>query len=354
MKFRISFLFILTFFFYGCAMNEIEDYDIVSGIGFDYINELFQVTYEIYEENNGQTTDLTSTTITASGKIISEAIENISYKLSKQAYLNHTLTIILNKNIIENKLEETLNYLIHDARIRSSCYVVVSNNYSAKEILEYSKNSKSVISYNLYRILDTTIKNVGIWNQSRFNNVINEIARDNFTVVLPCVNIIDNCLIEDAIVINKTNNEIVSKNEILVYQLFNNCVDEGLVKLEDRHFYLKKAKTNIKIKDNNLFLNMYLKILTYEKKDYDFTKTEDKEKFLKIVNELVTNLTKEVYKKNIDNKYDPFGIINYIYETKTAIYNDNINNIYDYIKKLDFKINIDFEFLTLGLTEDKL
>ena len=51
MKFRISFLFILTFFFYGCAMNEIEDYDIVSGIGFDYIDELFQVTYEIYEEN---------------------------------------------------------------------------------------------------------------------------------------------------------------------------------------------------------------------------------------------------------------------------------------------------------------
>ena len=53
-------LILLLIFTTGCTMYEIEDYFIVAGIGIDYNNNQFEVTYEIYEEKDGQTTELSS------------------------------------------------------------------------------------------------------------------------------------------------------------------------------------------------------------------------------------------------------------------------------------------------------
>ena len=62
----------------GCKLKEIEDYAIVSGIGIDYIDDEYHISFEIFEENNGETIDLTSKVICVKGKSIDEAVTNIN------------------------------------------------------------------------------------------------------------------------------------------------------------------------------------------------------------------------------------------------------------------------------------
>ena len=63
--------------------------------------------------------------------------------MNKKPYLNHTSVIIINEDLAKNKFNETINYLLHDVRIRSACYFIISKNQiieiESDKILEYIK-----------------------------------------------------------------------------------------------------------------------------------------------------------------------------------------------------------------------
>ena len=179
----ISLLTILLFLT-GCSMLEIEDYSIVAGIGIDYENDEFIITYEIYEENNGQTTNLTSTTKTERGKTISQATNKIATQTNKKPYLNHTSVIILNEQVVKQKFNETINYLLHDVRIRSACIVMITKEQTTKEIFEQSQKQNKVIAYEIYKHFDIKKGIIEKWSNSKFNEIINELIAQEISEIM--------------------------------------------------------------------------------------------------------------------------------------------------------------------------
>ena len=226
-KILIFLLIINILFLTGCSMLEIEDYSIVAGIGIDYENDDFIVTYEIYEENNGQTTNLTSITKTEIGKTISQATNKIATQMNKKPYLNHTSVIIINEKIVKEKFNETINYLLHDVRIRSACIVMISKEQTSREIFEQSQKQNKVIAYEIYKHFDIKKGIIEKWSNSKFNEIINEKLNKNGTVIIPTVTYKEDFDINGVYLIKSDNSNLyVNKKEVFVFQMFNNYITE--------------------------------------------------------------------------------------------------------------------------------
>jgi len=92
-------LFLLT----GCYDNiELDNLSIITGVGIDYLDDEFKLTYEILSDTKTEeNTALLSYSVSGSGKTISEAFTNTNYSVSKKAYFSHLKLLVLSEEIIE-------------------------------------------------------------------------------------------------------------------------------------------------------------------------------------------------------------------------------------------------------------
>lgn len=350
-KILIIFLLFTIIFLPGCFALEIEDYSIVAGIGIDYNNNEYQVTYEIYEENNGQTTNLSSITKSETGKTISEAFNKIVTSMNKKAYLNHVSVIIINEEVAKNKFDETVNYLLHDVRLRSACYFIISKNQTSKEVFEKSQEKNKVIAFDIYKHFDIKEGIVQIWTNSKFNEVINEKINKNGTIIFPTITYGDECDINGAYLIKYNNDQIIAFDyEVFVFQIFHNQVVEGLFDVKNMEsYYIKQIGRTLKYVNNQIELSISIKILTYEQ----ITKEQKDEYIEKISNQLKDYIELTYYKYTLID-FDPFRIYNLLHDYYPKIYSENCDNYYQFLKKLDLNVNVNVDLLSLGLSEERI
>ena len=312
-KILIFLLIINLLFLTGCSMLEIEDYSIVAGIGIDYENDDFIVTYEIYEENNGQTTNLTSITKTEIGKTISIATNKIATQMNKKPYLNHTSVIIINEKIVKEKFNETINYLLHDVRIRSACIVMISKEQTSREIFEQSQKQNKVIAYEIYKHFDIKKGIIEKWSNSKFNEIINEKLNKNGTIIIPTVTYKEDFDINGVYLIKSDNSNLyVNKKEVFVFQMFNNYITEGLFNVEEMEsYYIKKidSKLTYNKEINEILLTINLKILSYEELN-----KENEEEYITKVKMQLSDYIINIYNYYINKGYDPFRIYKFLYQ----------------------------------------
>lgn len=347
-------LIFIMFMLSGCAMNEIEEYNVVSGMGIDYVDNNFIVTFELYDENKGETVELRSKIITGKGKQISEAMHNITKLMYQIPYLNHILVIIISENILKYKFSETLNYLIHDVRIRSSCYVIVSKDQTPQEVLEKSQQYGIVVSYGLFKKFDKSIRLAGIWSESSFDNVLNETIMLNGIVILPSIKQDRECDVTGAYAIKKDNEYVFADVEdVFVFQLFRDCVDEGYIEINNDYIYLKSIKSKISKEDNDIIIEINFKFLLYDLTFNIFNK-EEKNNYINNLKEELQKQIINVFIKYKSINYDSCAIYKYLERYKPFLYNDIKENYYNYFDKINIKTKINIELLTSGLTEEKV
>lgn len=350
-KILLLILFLLIFFVSGCTMLEIEDYAIVAGIGIDLKDNEYEVIYEIYEERDGQTTNMTSEIKTGKGMEISEAINEIYSQLNRKPYLNHSSIVILNEEALNYKFNEILNYLIHDVRIRSASYIMVSKNQTTKQVFEKSKEQNKVIAFDIYKHLDVKEGLISKWTNCKLNEVVNEKLTKNGTVIVPTVTYQNNCDIEGVYLINNNNDKYLStKEEVFIFQLFNNNLVEGLFdKKGSPSYYINKVNTDLKKIGNNLLININLKVLTYEELN-----KEDEQQYISDIKKELKNYIIDVYTKYINLNFDPFRLYKYFNNYYPNIYNENIDNYYEFINTIDLQIDTNIDLLSLGLSEERI
>lgn len=352
---KIIFIVLIMFMLTGCSMNEIEEYAIVSGIGIDYNDNKFIVTYEIYKENNGQTTSLTSITKSGEGKTLSSAVSSINNKMYQTPYLNHCLLIILDENVINSKLDEVFNYLMHDVRIRSSCFIVSTQSTTSKELLEQSQNINQVISYNIYKKLDQSPSQVSIWNNSHFDFIMNEKIDKNGVAIIPIVSYKEDLSITNVYIIDNENKVFYgSKQDIFIFQLFNNSVDEGLIKLDDKYIHLKSLKSNMNINNETLNLKVYLQLLSYDDLNIDLNNKEEKKQLIDKLEISLENMTQETFKKYQENKVDAFYIYKNIERYNQLLYQEIEQNYIEFYQTIKLNLSIKIDLLTSGLSEERI
>lgn len=343
-------LILLLIFTTGCTMYEIEDYFIVAGIGIDYNNNQFEVTYEIYEEKDGQTTELSSIIKSGKGEVISHAINEMTLQMNKQPYLNHCSVIIINENVLKEKFSETMNYLLHDVRIRSACYVMVTTKQSAKEIFQKSEEQNKVIAYDLYKHFDKKENLLSKWTDSKFNKILNDKVNINGNVIVPVIEYENECDINGAFIIKNDNSYIeCNSDEIYIFQIFNKCLSEGLLNQNNKYLYLKQINSNYTYKDNSIKLNVEMKVLSY-----DYINSSEEEQYINQLKESLNTDIIKVFNKYTSLGFDPFSIYKNLENHHLDKY-QNIKEEYNiFLQKLELQIILNIDLLTSGLSEERI
>lgn len=344
---KILLLLIITFMLTGCYDNiELDDLAIVSGVGIDYKDNNYYLTYEILSDTKtDDNSALLSYTVSGSGKSISEAFINTNYKVSKKAYFAHLKVLILSEEIINGKFDKITDYILRDTNLRSDFKVLVGNNTPPEEILKNNDKNHPVVSEVISKLIDNEKYNNNLVIGETFREITAKLISNNYDVILNTISIKDKEIaIDNSYIFKKFNyQKTLSKQDSSLYNLLTKDIsaiefDKNYEK-ENVTITINSSNSSIEVTKDKIKINTKLegKILennanfnlkdteSYEQLNKDFAKLIKKNiiKFIKILQE---------------NESDILGLQE-IYYKKTRKNNKNLWLSADIEVNVDLKIN---------------
>ncbi len=150
MKKILLYLFIIISIFIntGCwNYKDIDDMRFISAMAVDYdeAKDEFILTVEVYNSSKLKA-ELQGEIFIARGDSLFDAARDLVLKNARKVYWAHLEVLIISKEVAENHIIPILDYIHRDGEFRAIIYMLVSDEKTAGEILEYDKHS-------LYKLL---------------------------------------------------------------------------------------------------------------------------------------------------------------------------------------------------------
>lgn len=344
---KIFILLLLVLMCSGCYDNvELDNLAIINGVGIDYIDNKYILTYEILNDTKTQNNEaMLSYTVTGSGRTISEAFTNTNYKVSKKSYFAHLSLVIVHKNVLNEKLENITDFLLRDTNIRSKFKLVGTSNNTPEEILKNNSDNHPVVSEQIVDLLDNEVYNNNIVNNDSFTDIASKLISKKHDVIINSISLEnDEITLSDSFILKEYNYQnILSKEDSAIYNLltknvitaeFQKNYENGLVAIT-----INQSDSSIDIKSDKIIINTDLeaKIIQNEA-GFDLTKDDEYKKlnkeFEKIVKENIYTFIKTIQ----ENKSDILGLQD-IYYRKYNKDNHNLWETADINIKVNLKIN---------------
>lgn len=222
-------ILISIFFLTGCYDNiELNDLAIISGVGIDYYDNNFHLTYEILNDSKTESdTANLSYIIKGEGKNIAEAFADANYKVGKKSYFAHLKIVLLSESIINGKIQDITDYLIRDTDIRDEFIPLVTKNVSPEEILDHNSKNYPVVSDLIVNLMDNEKYNNNLATNEVFQKVLAKFIGQNYDVVLSSVSLINNEItLDDFYIFNGYNyRNTISKENSSVYSILTKNVN---------------------------------------------------------------------------------------------------------------------------------
>ena len=200
----------------GCNYTELNNLAIASSIGIDYDNKTknFILTAQVMDTKTSEKGMENDTLVyEAEGKTLSSAINNFSIKNPKNMYLGHLEICVLGTDAIKYKLDNIFDYLIRESSIKSSCYVLISNEKKANEILDpKNEQEKSFPAEDLKKVLSDSTKKTGLINKITLEEFLSYELQKGIDPVVPTIILKDDKTNSSKTVINAITT--VKKNKI--------------------------------------------------------------------------------------------------------------------------------------------
>ncbi|WP_044338638.1 Ger(x)C family spore germination protein [Rossellomorea aquimaris] len=137
----ISILFILlgTIVVGYIKSNQLNEVELVSGLGIDQIDGQYAVTLQIFNPSANQKNSVDPTggfTYTQNGKTIPEAIEKIKKESLKEPILDTLQVVTLGEKLVKGEgLNETLDFLVRNPRVPASINTIIVKDDSPESFL---------------------------------------------------------------------------------------------------------------------------------------------------------------------------------------------------------------------------
>lgn len=157
-KLRTCFLVLIItinlIFISGCwNYKEVDKFQIVAGLAVDKgKNDKYQITAEIADVTADKEMNVISKIITTEGMTLFDAVRNMIAISGKKLYFSHAKVIILSREIASEGIDKIMDWYSRDAETREDVYILISKEYTAKEILGQG-NTDEIKSYTLYEIM---------------------------------------------------------------------------------------------------------------------------------------------------------------------------------------------------------
>ena len=295
---KILFLLIIPFLLSGCYdYNELNDLAIISGVGIDYKDDKFSVTFEIIstKKSGGDSSASSSSyNVTAEAKTITEAFLKNGNNMDKVPYFDHIEIVVISEEIAKNYLNEVSEYLIRSTKFRDEFYMAISKDTTAKELISTTTKEKPLASNFLVQLLENSHDSDSAGYYTPFTETLNSIITDGEDAIMQVFTLKDKKIVLDGMgifkdfelktIINTEKSPIVNllNNFNIQNILFSHSCDknnkvvisiyDGNIKFEPNiNNITVKAKLNARIHEDNCSESLR-NVDTYKELESEFTK----------------------------------------------------------------------------------
>lgn len=351
----------------GCSYTELNKLAIVSALGIDYKDGMYEITAQVMDIKKQDTgTEENSIIYESQGKTIGKAIRNLSEKYPKTVYLGHVEIIILGKETAEQKISDIFDYIMRSPEVRSTGYVLINKEQSAKLTLEpENEKEKSFATEQIKSSLESATKRSGTVYLMTFEDFLQNYLQKGKDPVVPLIKIdkkhgnetSDTVITNLAVIKNGKILQSLNEEQSIAYNTINNNYYDivitpkyngspcGIVIFNPE----SKIKTDIKNNNVNVEINIKVEAKLNELNEKSNPNTDITNKRLekiveKELKKYVTSLL--IYSKNTNT--DVIGIGNNIYKNYPKDYKKYANKNLYVISKI--KVNVDANIYRSGNT----
>lgn len=320
---KIIILLISIFLLTGCYDNmELDDLSFVGGMGIDYIDDKYLLTYEIFNNNKAEDTqNLLSYTISGEGKTLSEAFVDANYKAGKKPYFAHLKVLILSESIINGNLQNITDYLFRDKEIRDEFQLLVAKDISPKEILENVSDRHPVVSNLINDLLELEKHNNNLATNETFREILAKLISNKTDIILNTISIIDDDIsLNNSYIFNSYNyqNELSLLDSTLYNMLTKKTINTEFTKYYDDNnltITISLSNTIISITPDKIIIDAELEGKIKENNpEFDLKDTDSYEKLKNDFEEIIKNDIEYFIKTLQNNKSDILGLQNLYYQ----------------------------------------
>lgn len=374
---KVILLIFLTFICTGCYnYKELNELGIVSAMGISKDGDLYNLDIQLLNVLDSEKSGLNKspiTVISGQGETIFEAARSMNKKTSKVFFLADVDYVFLDQSVLNDGLDEIMDFLIRDTRLSLNFLVVTSTENKSLDILSSISHFDTNSANNLYdAIMNSEIRYGGI-NSLHVRELINNYYAKGKYTIFPNVYIKDTSKSSenDSLEDSKSESYVEVKNMVFfkdkeaieltdeetkgVNFLRNKIKNATLtIECDGGYFTIETLESKMKLKSKlnidqiNVKGNVGAEIVYYGCKDNldnaDVLKSISK----KAEKEVESYITK-AFNKSKKYNYDFLGLGNYIYKNNYKYFDfENKDWNKDGLNKLNLKYNIDVSLYKQG------
>lgn len=374
---KVILLIFLTFICTGCYnYKELNELGIVSAMGISKDGDLYNLDIQLLNVLDSEKSGLNKspiTVISGQGETIFEAARSMNRKTSKVFFLADVDYVFLDQSVLNDGLDEIMDFLIRDTRLSLNFLVVTSTENKSLDILSSISHFDTNSANNLYDAIINSETRYGGINSLHVRELINNYYAKGKYTIFPNVYIKDTSKSSenDSLEDSKSESYVEVKNMVFfkdkeaieltdeetkgVNFLRNKIKNATLtIECDGGYFTIETLESKMKLKSKlnidqiNVKGNVGAEIVYYGCKDNldnaDVLKSISK----KAEKEVESYITK-AFNKSKKYNYDFLGLGNYIYKNNYKYFDfENKDWNKDGLNKLNLKYNIDVSLYKQG------
>lgn len=372
---RIKFLILLLPLLSGCYnYRELNDLGITTAVSIDYKDNNFYVIAEVInpikQQDASSSNNSPFVNYNSSSSSLQDAFRKVVLESPRQLYAAQLEIIVLSEEVVNNHLEEVLEYFARDPEARTEIKIIVAKTEDSTKAITLQTLLTSLSSSNIINSLDLQSKVLGMAYPVTLNELLNMYIDPYLEIVLPSMTLYGNYEIGDEkenittsspkAIVKIDGSTITKDNKILGYldleeskilNLINGKLKETIIKMNYYDGYIIfepnriKVSRELDIKNNIIKINISGYSKTKEiQSNINVKDPKEVEKLNKALNmELEKKITDTF--NSIREKYgtDVFGFQELYYRTNYKYFKENCTNWYEDIYpkiKLEVKANV--------------
>lgn len=372
---RIKFLILLLPLLSGCYnYRELNELGITTAVSIDYKDNNFYVIAEVInpikQQDASSSNNSPFVNYNSSSSSLQDSFRKVVLESPRQLYAAQLEIIVLSEEVVNNHLEEVLEYFARDPESRTEIKIIVAKTEDSTKAITLQTLLTSLSSSNIINSLDLQSKVLGMSYPVTLNELLNMYIDPYLEVVLPSMTLYGNYEIGDEkenittsspkAIVKIDGSTITKDNKILGYldleeskilNLINGKLKETIIKMNYYDGYIIfepnriKVSRELDIKNNIIKINISGYSKTKEiQSNIDLKDPKEVEKLNKALNmELEKKITDTF--NSIREKYgtDVFGFQELYYRTNYKYFKENCTNWYENIYpkiKLEVKANV--------------
>ena len=358
---KIKYIILLLPLLSGCYnYRELNELGITTAVSIDYKDNNFiliaEVVNPIKQQDVSASNNSPFVNFTSVAPSIQEAFRNTVLESPRQLYLSQLEIILVSEEIINNHLEEFLEFFSREPETRTEIKVIIAKTDESTKGITIQSLLTNFSSSNILESLEVQNKLLGLTQEVTINELLNMYLDPNLEIVLPSMILYGSSDIGDEkenittstpkTLVKVGTTSVIKDGKILGYlseeesktvNLINGNLTKTILKIpyEDGYVVFEpnriKTKQKLDIKDNKITIEIsgFSKI-----KEFHTTKNiknmKTVEELNKYFNKEIENMIKDNFNQ-IREKYntDMFGFQELYYRTDHKYFKKYCSNWYE-------------------------